>query len=77
MFSAIENSNVGLMKDIIDRFTHQEEYNSIMDAEGNTLIALATRHGDHAMIKLLVESGFDPNQANDQGDTPMHHAIGN
>ena len=27
------------------------------------------------MIKLLLESGFDPNIPNHIGDTPLHHAI--
>jgi len=55
MFKAIETSNVGLMKDILDCYNDQDEYNDIMDANGNSLVCLAALHGDHMMIKLLVE----------------------
>ena len=60
MFKAIETSNCGLMKDILDRYSNQDEYNGITDADGNTLVCLAALHGDYNMIKLLVEHGFDP-----------------
>jgi ankyrin repeat protein len=46
-----------------------------MDSGGNTLVCLAALHGDHKMIKVLIENGFDPNIPNNQGDTPLHHAI--
>ena len=75
MFQAVETANVGLMKDILDRYTRQDEYNLIRDSSGNTMVALAALHGDHEMIKLLVANGFDPNIPNNAGDTPLHHAI--
>ena len=46
-----------------------------MDSGGNSLVCLAALHGDHEMIKVLIENGFDPNIPNNQGDTPLHHAI--
>ena len=46
MFTAIEENNVGLMKDIIDRYTNQEEFSLILDANGNSLVGLASIQGD-------------------------------
>ena len=45
--------------------------------EGNTLLILSAREGNHAITKFLCEQGTDVNIQNNSGNTALHYAIGN
>ena len=45
--------------------------------EGNTLLILSAREGNHAITKFLCEQGIDVNIQNNSGNTALHYAIGN
>lgn len=75
MFEAVTENNVGLMDDILKRYSG--ELDDIVDDYGNSLPALAAIQGDYQMIQLLLDRGFDPNLQNEDGDTPLHKAIVN
>jgi hypothetical protein len=45
--------------------------------EGNTLLILSAREGNHAIAKFLCEQGTDVNIQNNSGNTALHYAIGN
>ena len=45
--------------------------------EGNTLLILTAREGNHAIAKFLCEQGADVNIQNNSGNTALHYAIGN
>ena len=44
--------------------------------EGNTLLILSAREGNHAITKFLCEQGIEVNLQNDMGNTALHYAIG-
>eukprot|EP01059_Diplonema_ambulator_P021842 TRINITY_DN3632_c0_g4_i1.p1 TRINITY_DN3632_c0_g4~~TRINITY_DN3632_c0_g4_i1.p1 ORF type:complete len:1062 (+),score=303.00 TRINITY_DN3632_c0_g4_i1:969-4154(+) len=41
------------------------------DLKGNTLLALSARHSTPEMVKIFIDQGIDPNQANNNGCTPL------
>jgi hypothetical protein len=45
--------------------------------EGNTLLILSAREGNHAIAKYLCEKGANVNIQNNSGNTALHYAIGN
>ncbi|MCJ1402550.1 Ankyrin repeat domain-containing protein 44 [Xylographa trunciseda] len=47
------------------------------DNVGNSPLHLAIDQRNISICKLLLESGADPNQANDRGGTPLHVACNN
>lgn len=42
-----------------------------IDEGGTSMLTLATSFGNHKVIKLLVEKGADPNEADSSGLTPV------
>ena len=45
--------------------------------EGNTLLILSAREGNHLISKYLCDQGIDVNIQNNTGNTALHYAIGN
>ena len=45
--------------------------------EGNTLLILSAREGNHPISKYLCDRGIDVNIQNNAGNTALHYAIGN
>jgi len=48
---------------------------NLTDASGNTLVMLASYHGQAATVAALTQRGADPNRANDKGQTPLAGAV--
>jgi hypothetical protein len=44
------------------------------DEHGRTLLMVACRHGDQALVQFLLESGADPNARSPGGTTPLMYA---
>ena len=61
------------MADLLRRFPGTND--EIVDAEGNGLVANATKYGDNDMVVLLLKKGFDPNGRDKNGNTPLHYAM--
>jgi len=41
------------------------------DADGETPLMIAAAEGHEQIVKLLLDSGADPNDANEDGETPL------
>ena len=52
-----------------------ENINSVIDADGNTLLHLAARSFHAEMIRCLVSLGADPSAPNKKQQTPLHSAL--
>ncbi len=48
---------------------------SRQDSDGSTLLHLAIKLNDMKLLKLFLESGVNPNLANDNNNAPIHLAI--
>jgi len=44
---------------------------NLADAKGQTLLMLASYHGNLATTRMLLERGADPNRRSDRGQTPL------
>ena len=53
----------------------QDGLDKPLDSQGYTLLIMATRQGMHKVIELLITRGADPNKADYNGNTPLHHAF--
>ena len=44
---------------------------NLADAKGNSLLMLASYHGQRETVRMLLENGADPNRRNYRGQTPL------
>lgn len=44
---------------------------NLQDEKGNSLLMLASYHGHHEAVVLLLNHGADPDRRNDRGQTPL------
>jgi len=77
MLKAVSEKNVGLMEDILRRYSQVSNSDALtyIDSNGNNLLTLAAIKGNFQMVKLLIENGYSPNTCNHEGQTPLHFAI--
>lgn len=77
MLKAVSEKNVGLMEDILKRYSQVSNSDALtyIDSNGNNLLTLAAIKGNFQMVKLLIENGYSPNTCNNEGQTPLHFAI--
>ena len=77
MLKAVSEKNVGLMDDILKRYTQVNNNDALgyVDEQGNNLLTLAAIKGNFQMVKLLIDNGYSPNTQNHEGQTPLHFAI--
>jgi hypothetical protein len=47
----------------------------LADPSGNTLLMLASYHGQAAVVSALLERGADVNRLNDRGQSPLAGAV--
>lgn len=73
MIQAIRNNDSGLMADTLRRFPTANE--DLIDPKGNGLVACAVMYGDVNMVELLVHEGFNINNKDKNGNTPLHYAM--
>ena len=48
---------------------------NLCNEAGDTLVMLASYHGNLAAVKTLIDRGADANRANDRGQTPLAGAV--
>lgn len=59
-----------------DNYIHIQEFvSNHTDEKGETLLHQAVKNNDLSSLKLLLESGADPNIPNLEGGTPLHYAV--
>lgn len=71
LYNAVESKNIEIARSLL---THGANPN-LCTVLGQCPIVTAARHGDVALVRLLVEAGADVNQAENDGDRAMHVAI--
>ena len=68
-----ENATIGNLKGVEACLRMQAEPN-VPDANGETPLHLAARHGHPGIVRRLIEAGADPALGNPRGETPLHVA---
>ena len=62
--------------DLILEILADDPDRNVRDALGSTALHLATLQPNPAVVKLLLDNGFDPNaRATRNGNTPLHNAV--
>ncbi|WP_242881207.1 ankyrin repeat domain-containing protein [Stenotrophomonas maltophilia] len=68
-----ENATTGNLEGVEACLRMQAEPN-VPDANGETPLHLAARHGHPGIVRRLIEAGADPALGNPRGETPLHVA---
>ena len=67
---AVQRNDATAISEYLDRGLDPD----ITDAEGNTILMLAARHGSEDLVKLLLSRKADPLKRNPYGDTALNEA---
>jgi ankyrin repeat protein len=70
-FNAIEAGDSARLTELLGRYPELIEARG---TNGNDLLGLAASCPDLGLVRLLLESGVDPNRGNDYGWMPLHQA---
>ena len=58
LFDAVVKQNSSFVSQLMKRFQFTEE---LKDANGDTLIAIASKYGDDKTVQVLISKGFSVN----------------
>ena len=72
---AIETDQVPLARLLMDKGMNLHDTCKERIYEGGTALHVASHMGYHAMMKLLLDLGFDVDARDDEGSTPLHWAV--
>lgn len=75
LIEAVKQNKPDVLSQEIKRFTQTQKVsalNSICDNSGQKLVAIACRAQNNACLKVLLETGLDPNIRTKENLTPLH-----
>jgi len=75
-YRLIKNGNdLQFIKEQIDALSPDFDFESPLDAKGNTLMTLAANTGAWEVMAYLMKYGASPNSQDGEGNTPLHIAF--
>lgn len=65
-----------MLSNILQRYKiSKTKFDSIQDANGNSVLLMAVMTGDTKTLELLINEGCNINHQNFDGNTPLHFAV--
>ena len=73
MVAAATSRNPVVLQELVQRYP--AGLKDIRDQHGLSLVGIAAKNGDIASLRLLLDCGMSPNTQDNQGNSPLHHAL--